>query len=301
MEPSAPALTDGGIETALLFREGLDLPLFASFPLLGDEPGRAALRRYFAPFLAMADELALPFVLDTATWRANPDWGARLGYRPGALADVNREATAFAFELAGDRGDVIINGVLGPRGDGYVVGARMSSDEAAEYHAWQVGVLREAGAERVTAMTLSYPEEAIGVVQAAAAEHVPVVVSFTVETDGRLPDGTTLGEAIERVDAATGGSTEFFMINCAHPTHIAPALDDDVPALDRIGGLRVNASKRSHAELDEAEDLDDGDPAALGRDHAALHDRLPSVHLLGGCCGTDHRHVAEIIMAWREA
>ena len=173
----------------------------------------------------------------------------------------------------------------------------MTGEQAAEYHAWQIGVLRDAGVERVTALTLSYPEEAIGVVQAAAAAGVPVVAGFTVETDGRLPTGTTVAEAIEQVDEATGGAAEFFMINCAHPTHIAAGLDD-APALDRIGGLRVNASALSHAELDEAEELDEGDPVALARDNAALRDKLPSIQLLGGCCGTDHRHVAQIIAAW---
>jgi S-methylmethionine-dependent homocysteine/selenocysteine methylase len=293
----AMALTDGGIETTLLFRDGFELPCFASFPLLGEERGRAALRRYFEPFLDTAQERGLPFVLDTATWRANPDWGTRLGYDDDALAAANTVAVEFARELAAGRRDVTINGVLGPRGDGYVVGERMSGDEAAEYHGRQIGVLREAGADRITALTLTYPEEAIGVVQAAVAAGVPVVPSFTVETDGRLPDGTPVSEAVERVDRATGGAAGFFMLNCAHPTHIAAGLDN-APALERIGGLRVNASALSHAELDAAEGLDEGDPVALGRDNAALRDRLPAVRLLGGCCGTDHRHVAEIIAAW---
>ena len=294
------ALTDGGIETTLLFHEGFDLPCFASFPLLGDARGRAALRRYFEPFLDTAQERGLPFVLDTATWRANPDWGAQLGYDEGRLTAANTDAVEFARELAEGRPDVTINGVLGPRGDGYVVGERMSGDQAAEYHAWQIGVLSEAGVQRITALTLSYPEEAVGVVQAAAAVGVPVVPSFTVETDGRLPDGTPVAEAVERVDRATGGAADFFMLNCAHPTHIAAGLGDS-PPLDRIGGLRVNASALSHSELDEADELDEGDPVALGRDNAALRNRLPSVRLLGGCCGTDHRHVAEIIAAWDSA
>ena len=299
MEPSI-ALTDGGIETTLLFHEGFDLPCFASFPLLGEDRGRAALRRYFEPFLDTAQEYGVPFVLDTVTWRANPDWGTRLGYDDDALAAANSEAVEFARELAAARPDVTINGVLGPRGDGYVVGERMSGDEAAEYHGRQIGVLREAGADRITALTLSYPQEAIGVVQAAVAASVPVVPAFTVETDGRLPDGTPVAEAIERVDAATDGAADFFMINCAHPTHIAAGLDG-APALERIGGLRVNASTLSHAELDEMEELDEGDPEALARDNAALQGQLPSVRLLGGCCGTDHRHVAEIIAAWDSA
>ena len=300
MARRAVALTDGGMETSLLFHEGFDLPCFASFPLLGDARGRAAIRRYFEPFLATAQERGLPFVLDTATWRANPDWGAQLGYDDGTLAAANRDAVEFARELAEGRPDVTINGVLGPRGDGYVVGERMSGDEAAEYHGWQIGVLRAAGVHRMTALTLTYPEEAVGVVLAAAAVGVPVVPSFTVETNGRLPDGTSIAEAVERVDRATGGAAEFFMINCAHPTHIAAGLDD-APALDRIGGLRVNASALSHAELDEADELDEGDPVALGRDNAAIGYLLPSVRLLGGCCGTDHRHVAEIIAAWDSA
>jgi homocysteine S-methyltransferase len=297
MGSDSVALTDGGIETVLLFREGFDLPCFAAFPLLADERGRAAIRRYFEPFLDLAEEWGLPFVLDTPTWRANPDWGAQLGYDTDALAAVNRDAVEFARELAGERQDVLIDGLLGPRGDGYVVGERMTGEQAAAYHAWQIGVLVEAGVQRITALTLSYAEEAIGVVQAAVAAGVPVVPAFTVETDGRLPDGTALGEAIERVDAATDGAAEFFLVNCAHPTHIAAGLAGG-PALDRVGGLRVNASALSHAELDEAEELDEGDPVALARDNAALQELLPSIRLLGGCCGTDHRHVAQIVSAW---
>jgi S-methylmethionine-dependent homocysteine/selenocysteine methylase len=294
------ALTDGGIEIVLVFKDGFDLPCFASFPLLEQEAGRAALRRYFEPFLDTAQELGLPFVLDTATWRANPDWGAQLGYDLDALAAVNHDAARFARELAEGRTQVTINGCVGPRGDGYVVGDQMTAEQATEYHAWQIGVLREAAVERITALTLSYPEEAVGVVRAAAALGVPVVAGFTVETDGRLPTGDSVAEAIDQVDEATGGAAEFFIINCAHPTHIAAGIDD-ARAIERVGGLRVNASTLSHAELDEAEELDDGDPALLASDNAALRDELPSIQLLGGCCGTDHRHVAAIITAWNDS
>jgi homocysteine S-methyltransferase len=290
-------LADGGMETSLLFHDGLDLPCFAVFPLLAEERGRAALRGYFAPFLEMAEELDATFVLDTPTWRANPDWGRQLGYDGVGLAAANDGAVEFARDLAAAGSEVMVNGVVGPRGDAYVVGERMSVDEAADYHSWQVRVLREAGVERITALTLSYPEEAAGVVQAAEAVEVPVVASFTVEPDGRLPDGTSIADAIDRVDRETADAAQFFMINCAHPTHIAAGLHDE-RALERIGGLRVNASALSHAELDEAEELDEGDPVALGSDHAALHGALPSIRLLGGCCGTDHRHVAEIVSAW---
>lgn len=298
--PADVTLTDGGIETVLLFHDGFDLPCFASFPLLEDPAGRAALRRYFDGFLDAAQGRGAPFVLDTATWRANPDWGAQLGYDRDALAAVNAAAVAFARELAGERPGVTINGVVGPRGDGYVVGDRMSGDEAAEYHGWQIGVLREAGADRVTALTLSYPDEAVGIVRAAAAVGVAAVVSFTVETDGLLPDGTSVADAIARVDDATDGSADFFMVNCAHPSHIAAGLDG-AAELGRIGGLRVNASALSHAELDEAEELDEGDPVALAAATALLREQLPSVRQLGGCCGTDVRHVALMADAWGRA
>jgi homocysteine S-methyltransferase len=300
MARDALALTDGGLETSLLFHHGFDLPCFAAFPLLDDDRGRAALRRYFEPFLDLAEQRGLAFVLDTATWRANPDWGAKLGYDAERLEAVNRAAVDFARELARGRADVVVNGVIGPRGDGYVVGERMSAEEAADYHGWQVGVLRDAGVERITAVTMAYPEEAMGVVRAAVAVDVPVAISFTVETDGRLPDGSSLADALERVDEATAGAVEFFMVNCAHPTHIAVGLDDALAA-DRVGGLRVNASRRSHAELDEAEELDEGDPVALAHDNAALRARLPSVRVIGGCCGTDHRHVGEMLAAWHGA
>lgn len=294
---AALALTDGGIETTLLFHGGFDLPCFASFPLLKHERGRAALRAYFEPFLELAQERELPFVLDTATWRANPDWGAQLGLGLDELADANREAVTFARELAAGRERVTINGMLGPRGDGYVVGERMSVDEAAEYHDWQIGVLGEAGVERITVLTMTYPEEAAGIVRAAMRAGLPVVPGFTVETDGRLPSGLSVADAIEQVDAATGGAASFFMINCAHPQHVAEGLGGE-RALTRVGGLRMNASSLSHAELDEMEELDEGDPVALGRETAQLRALLPELQLLGGCCGTDHRHVAEVVRAW---
>jgi homocysteine S-methyltransferase len=290
-------LTDGGIETFLTYQEGFELPCFAAFPLLSRARGRDAIARYFDGFLSLAGDRGVPFVLDTATWRANPDWGARLGYGRAGLAAANRDAVAFA-RLVASRGDrVTVNGVVGPRGDGYAVSSRMSAGEAASYHEWQIAVLADAGVERITALTLTYPEEAVGIVSAAAARGVPAVASFTVETDGRLPGGTPVGDAIDQVDSATDGAAEFFMVNCAHPTHIAAGLSDG-SALGRIGGLRVNASALSHAELDAADELDEGDPVALARSNAALRSRLPSVRLLGGCCGTDHRHVAEIVAAW---
>lgn len=286
-----PFVTDGGLETTLLFHDGIDLPDFAAFPLLDTEDGRAALRRYYDAYVAIARRLGTGIVLDTPTWRASLDWGARLGYDADALAEVNRRAVAFVGELAAVHDDVptVRNGVIGPRGDGYVVGSAMSADEAASYHALQARAFAEAGADMVTAVTMTYSAEATGIVRAATAAGLSAVISFTVETDGRLPSGESLGDAIEAVDAQTEGAAAYFMVNCAHPSHFADVLAG--PWTDRIRGIRANASKMSHAELDEAEELDEGDIDELARDYATLAARLPGLAVIGGCCGTDHRHI----------
>jgi S-methylmethionine-dependent homocysteine/selenocysteine methylase len=304
LDAARPFLTDGGLETTLIFHRGLDLPCFAAFDLLKHDGGRDELRNYFEPYVALARDRGVGFVLDTATWRANPDWAARLGYSRDELAAANRAAVALAEEIraAGeaDGTPIVINGVIGPRGDGYDPAELMSADEAVRYHAGQIATFADCATDMVTAVTMTHPGEAIGIARAARDHGLPAVISFTLETDGRLPDGCPLSEAIERVDAETDGSAAYFMINCAHPTHFAGVLEEDGPWRERIGGLRANASAKSHAELDEAEELDEGDPDVLGAEHGALRPRLGAVTVLGGCCGTDRRHVDAIGRAWMD-
>jgi S-methylmethionine-dependent homocysteine/selenocysteine methylase len=292
-----PFVTDGGLETTLIFHQGLDLPHFAAFDLLKDEAGAEALRRYYEPYLAIAREQGTGIVLDTATWRANRDWAERLGYSPDELAEANRRAVALVEGLREPDVPSVLNGVVGPRGDGYVVGETMTAEEAEAYHAEQIGTFATTAADMVSAITMTYVEEAIGIARAAAAAGLPAVISFTVETDGRLPSGQALREAIEQTDAATGSSPAYYMVNCAHPTHFAGVLTDGA-WLERIGGLRANASTMSHAELDEATELDEGDPDELAAGYKAVSERLPNVVVLGGCCGTDARHVAAVADAW---
>ncbi|MGA8978628.1 MAG: homocysteine S-methyltransferase family protein [Pedococcus sp.] len=289
-------LTDGGIETTLIFHQGLDLPDFAAFPLLDDEQGRESLRTYWAPYLELAHETGAHFLVDSATWRANPDWGTRLGYDQTALRDVNTEAVQFARELADGLPSASVNGVVGPRGDGYVVGHEMTADQAADYHRPQVAALAEAGADQVAMLTIPYVAEAVGFVRAAREVGVPCVASFTVETDGRLPSGVTVRDAVQVVDHETDSSAVGFMVNCAHPDHVALALDED-EWVRRVIGFRGNASRSSHAELDAATQLDAGDPEQLAQAYAALLRRLPAVDVVGGCCGTDDRHLRAIAAA----
>jgi homocysteine S-methyltransferase len=295
-------VTDGGLETELVFHDGIDLPCFAAFPLLDDPDTRGRLRRYYDGYLDIARKHGAGFIVETPTWRANPDWARQLGYSPEQLDAVNRAAVTLAEEVRAvamaDGITALVSGCVGPRGDGYDPGEAMTAEQAEQYHSVQIGTFADTTADQVTAITMTNAEEAIGVVRAASAAGIPAAISFTVETDGRLPTGQPLREAIEQVDAATDAGAAYFMVNCAHPTHFAEVLQQDGPWRQRLVGLRTNASEKSHAELDESTELDEGDPLDLGARHAAMHDRLPEVTVLGGCCGTDARHVAAIVSAW---
>lgn len=297
-------LTDAGLETVLVFEEGLDLPQFAAFPLLDSDAGRIVLRRYYDPFLRLACDLGSAFVLSSPTWRANPDWGELLGYDDNALAELNGRAVGFLEQLRDEvmppveRDAVVIEGCVGPRSDAYRPTLRMDAAQAADYHGLQLRAFAAAGCAQAAALTLSYPEEAIGIVRAAQAAGLPIVIGFTVETDGRLPSGDSIEQAILAVDGATDGTARSFMINCAHPSHFEAALPEGDARL-RIHALRANASMKSHAELDAAEDLDAGDPTDLAQRYVALRRELPELHVLGGCCGTNLSHVTAISHAWQ--
>jgi S-methylmethionine-dependent homocysteine/selenocysteine methylase len=292
-------LTDGGIETTLIFHDGLDLPHFAAFHLLKDEAGTAALKRYFVRYAEIARANRTGFILESPTWRASADWGERLGYAAPALAEANERSIALMQEVRREYQTAgglpfVVSGCVGPRGDGYDPGAVMSADAAQSYHARQIGVLAGSGADMITAITMTNASEAVGIARAAQAAGLPAAISFTLETDGRLPTGQSLEDAIAEVDEVTAGGPAYYMINCAHPTHFSATLAGKGAWLGRIRGLRANASRRSHAELNEAPDLDAGDPVELGGEYGALVRRLPRINVVGGCCGTDHRHIERI-------
>jgi S-methylmethionine-dependent homocysteine/selenocysteine methylase len=293
--------TDGGIETTLIFHEGLTLPYFAAFDLLKHAEGIAALQKYFRTYADIARRYGVGCILESATWRASPDWGTKLGYSTTALAELNRRAIALLQEIRDayevDATPMVISGCIGPRGDGYNPATLMTEGDAERYHTMQAATFRDTEADLVTAITMTYAAEAIGLTRAAQAADMPVVISFTVETDGRLPTGQTLQEAIEQVDDATGRGPVYYMINCAHPTHFAGTLAVGEGWLDRIAGLRANASTKSHAELDEAVELDDGNPVDLGLRYRELKGKLLRLNVMGGCCGTDHRHIEAICHA----
>jgi S-methylmethionine-dependent homocysteine/selenocysteine methylase len=289
-------VTDGGMETDLIFHHGVDLPEFAAYPLVHRDDGRALLRAYYDSYGSIAERAGSGLRLETPTWRANPDWGARIGDDAAALASANRASVELVREVAeqwaGRVTEVVVSGLVGPRGDGYVAGNVPSPDEAAAYHSPQLEAFASAGADAAAALTLTSAGEAIGVVRAADAVGLPVMIAFTVETDGRLPDGMPLREAVEAVDAEAAPA--MFMVNCAHPSHVLPAFGEGDGWAARVQGLRVNASRLTHAELDEAEGLDEGDLDDLVPAHRSLEQHLPALQVVGGCCGTDARHVAAL-------
>jgi homocysteine S-methyltransferase len=293
-------ISDGGMETTMIFHEGINLPHFASFVLLASEDGRERTKNYYRRYLDIARRHGTGFVLDTATWRANPDWGRKLGYTTEALQEANRDAVELLIGLrrAYEQPEqpIVLSGAIGPRGDGYKAGA-MSIDEAEDYHSFQIDTFAGTEADMVAAFTMNNIDEGIGIARAAKALGMPCAISFTLETDGRLVTGHSLQEAIETTDAATGGSPAYYMINCAHPTHFEGVLDHGSAWAKRISGIRANASTMSHEQLDNSEVLDAGDPVDLGQRYRNLLSRMPQVRVLGGCCGTDHRHVAAICEA----
>ena len=294
-------LTDAGLETDLIYNRGLDIPHFASVGLLRDPSGEAALKDYFRPYVQLAARRGTGFVLESATWRGSPDWAGKLGLSQAELDRLNVRSVEMLHDLRREQAatevPIVVSACIGPRGDGYDPGALMSPAEAADYHSHQARTLASAGPDMLSAMTMNNIPEAIGVTEAARRTGLPVAISFTVETDGRLPAGDSLAKAIAEVDRATAGYPAYFMINCAHPSHFAEVLGSaDVPT-DRIRGIRANASRCSHAELDAMDHLDDGDPDELGQLYSDLRRNFPQLTVLGGCCGSDLRHVAAIAAA----
>ena len=290
-------LTDAGLETDLIFNHGIEIREFAAHTLLADESGREALARYYREFLSLARDLGTGFILDGQTWKAHLHWAEDLGANEDELCEANRSSIMFMAQLRDEFSDnskpIVLNAFIGPQGDAYAPETEIAAHEAQAYHAKQIGWLAETEIDMVTAMTFTQSDEAIGVVRAANEAGLPIVVSFTVETDGNLPSGQSVKEAIETVDQATGASAAYYMINCAHPDHFDHVLEDGAWAR-RIRGLRCNASRLSHAELDECETLDDGDPAELALQYKAIVANMPWLNVFGGCCGSDLRHITEI-------
>lgn len=293
-------LTDGGLETTLVFLDGIDLPHFSAIDMMRKDDGVGKLREYYRQYAEIARDAGAGFIYESPTWRSSRDWALKLGLSDAEMIDLNRRSIEIGEqireEFESESMPVVISGCIGPRGDGYSPDELMTAEEASDYHSTQAETFASTAADMIAAITMNYTNEAIGVVNAAKAAGMPCAISFTVETDGRLPTGESLKEAVEKTDEITNGYPAYYMVNCAHTTHFADVLNDE-PWTRRISGLRANASKKSHAELDESTELDFGDPVELGREYLNLTNRLPQISVLGGCCGTDTRHLKAIVQA----
>jgi len=296
-------ITDGGMETTLIYHFGMNLPHFASFDLLTDPQGKSILREYYEAYLNIAVRHNMGFILESPTWRASRNWGYLMGYSSESLAKINKDAIVMLEEIRGEYDTreipVVISGCVGPKGDGYAVGKTMNIIEATKYHEEQISILSQTSADMITSFTLNYIQEALGMTFAAIKYNMPIVLGFTVETNGKLPSGESLQEAIETIDKETGEYPTYYMINCAHPSHFEEELKNGDAWKSRIMAIRANASKKSHAELDESEHLDSGDACELAHDYQKLRNLLPYLKVIGGCCGTDHTHIEEICNFWR--
>lgn len=296
-KPDKYYLTDGGLETSLIFNQGVPLNEFAAFELLLTSSGKDELKKYYSPYLKLAATNIIPFILETPTWRANSDWGRKLGYTNDELIAININAVGFMCEIAKEqncKSDIIVSGSIGPRGDGYAVENNMTTKEAYNYHYNQIKAFEIVDVDLITALTLNYTEEAIGVVLGAKKSNLPVVISFTVELDGKLPSGRSLKDSIFEVDAKTNNYPCHYMINCAHPNHFIDILSPDDNWINRISGIRANSSTKSHQELDNATELDRGNKYDLALKYKELRQILPNLNVFGGCCGTDISHIEAI-------
>eukprot|EP00756_Hemistasia_phaeocysticola_P020601 Hpha_TRINITY_DN15726_c2_g3::TRINITY_DN15726_c2_g3_i1::g.40246::m.40246 len=303
-------LTDSGIETVLLFERGIDLPEFAAFITLESEEHTKALKEYYQAHIDLCKRHGHKnLVLDSCTWRASQRWADKISkekYPPQRMAELNKQAVQVLHDLRTATSDlrILISGNVGPRDDAYAPATQMNPEEAEAYHTPQLQAFKDsAGVDQVSFITCTYPAEGVGVARAAEKLGLPVVISFTTETDGKLPNGDTLQKAVEEVDKATGGYPTYFMINCSYPTHFRSALDDaqkgEKPVwLGRVRGVKANASAKSHAELDEATELDAGDKKELGSLMGQLRKTF-GFNVLGGCCGTNHGHIEEMLLAAR--
>jgi S-methylmethionine-dependent homocysteine/selenocysteine methylase len=285
-----------GMDTDILYNRGIDLPGFASYPLLSNPEHKKIIRECYSNLVDLGREQNVGVILDSVTWSANRDRGAELGYTAADLKKYNIDAIELIANVRNEKGDLptVLCGQIGPRNDGYAPTELMTTKEAEDYHSEQIEVYSNTEADFVSAFTICYAEEAAGIVRAAQRYNMPVAIAFTVETDGRLPTGMSMREAIEQVDVESNGGAFYFLINCAHPDHFTGIFNDE-PWMQRLRGVVANASRCSHAELEVAEELDDGDPKELGAQVGRLREKFPHFNILGGCCGSDLRHMKRII------
>ncbi len=290
-------LSEGGTETELMYKYGFELPEFAMFPLLKNPDAVSKMREMFRSYLEVVANNGMCALMGGLDYRASPDWGDLLGYSPQGLAEANHQSIAFlrelAAEYASDIPEILIQGLIGPRGDAYERNENITANEAEDYHSVQLQTLKEANVDLAMALTFNNVPESIGVARAAAKIGVPLAISLSLDGSSKLNSGPNLSEAVTMIDAESNQSAEFFAINCSHPVEYEPAIEPD-DWINRIRGVRPNASKMEKIALCQMGHLEDGDPVELGELCGNLAARYPHMDIWGGCCGTWSNHLNEI-------
>tara|TARA_R110002074_G_scaffold203294_2_gene371174 strand:+ start:1454 stop:2410 length:957 start_codon:yes stop_codon:yes gene_type:complete len=296
--------TQGGTWTWLQYVDGFELKHFCGFDLLNDPRGVVALRDYHRKIIEAVIPFQFGILLEGIHYRASRDWGKLIGYSREGLKEINIRGVEFYRDLANeyesDSNPIPISGVIGPQGDAYDTGITPEAAEAEDYHSEQIETLKQAGADLITGATFSGVEEAIGITRAAKALEMPIVISFITNSDGRLDGGETMREAVEKVDAATNNAPAYYMINCGHPTEFESALEEK-DWTKRLGGFMPNAVAMEKLSLCSLGHLEDGNPEELGIQMGEIATRFPHIHVWGGCCGTDSRHLGQIAKRVKES
>ena len=290
-------LSEGGTETEFMYKHGFELPHFAMFPLLDNPQALSKMREMFRSYLEVAAKHKICALMGGLDYRASPDWGELLGYSPAGLADANLQAIEFLREIAGEYSsqipEILIQGLIGPRGDAYERNETITENEAEDYHAVQLETMKKADVDLAFAMTFNNISESVGVARAAAKIGVPLGISLTLDSTSKLSSGKSLVEAITTIDDETDQSPEFYAINCSHPFEFEPAIEPG-DWVKRIRAVRPNASKMDKIALCQIGHLEDGDPVELGVLCGDLARRYPHMDIWGGCCGTWDNHLNEI-------
>jgi homocysteine S-methyltransferase len=291
-------LTEGGFETELMYLHGFELPCFAAFHLLDSTKGYQAVRDLYARVCDVAAAESTGLLLGWLNYRASPDWGAKLGLSPEALRAATLRSIAMLADLrksyAGQVPHFAISDAIGPRGDAYGTGGAITEAEAEDYHSVQLETLKHSDVDVIWAATQNNVPEVIGMARAARALGLEIAVAWSLNAESRLSSGPTLAEAITRTDAAVPGVVAWHSLTCSHPLEFTPALTPG-PWTDRLRCIRPNAAAMDKIALCKLGHLEDGDPVELGRQMGDVARRYPAMDIWGGCCGTDHRHLSEIV------
>lgn len=297
-------LTEAGTETEVLYKEGYELPHFAMWTLLDNPEAMERIGDMYRRYLDVAAENETGIVLCGFDYRASPDWAALLDVDRDGLREVIHRGIGFLRDVSDPYRDrvphILLGGSIGPRGDAYSRGEPVTADSAEEYHSFQIACLKEAGADIACAHTFNNIPEAVGVARAARAEGLPLAMYFSLDSSSRLNTGPSLRDAVIETDSQTGNAPLFYGLNCSHPVEFEPALEPG-DWIDRLRSIRPNASKMEKIALCKLGHLEDGDPDELGAQMGDLARRYPHMDIMGGCCGTDERHLSRIAEAVKAA